>query len=73
MTPVEAVETSVTNSLSQDYNNLDDLPIPNMYRFSQIQTITLFMSIISIIYNIVATTQAAQMSNQHHNSLIGTL
>ena len=26
MTAAEAVETSVTNSLSQDYTNMDDLP-----------------------------------------------
>ena len=28
MTAAEAVKTSVTNSLSQDYTNLDDLPSP---------------------------------------------
>ena len=28
MTAAEAVETSVTNSLSQDYTNLNDLPSP---------------------------------------------
>ena len=28
MTAAEAIETSITNSLSQDYTNLDDLPPP---------------------------------------------
>ena len=41
MTAAQAVETSVTNSLSQDYSNLDDLllTITNMYRFSRVQII----------------------------------
>ena len=41
MTAAKAVESSVTftNSLSEDYTNLDESTSTNMSRFSQVQTI----------------------------------
>ena len=51
MTAAEAVETSVTNGLSLDYSNLDDLQIINMYQSSRAQIIYFSVSTITYKYS----------------------
>ena len=51
MTAAEAVETSVTNDLSLDYCNLDDLQIINMYQSFRAQIIYFSASSITHKYS----------------------
>ena len=48
MTAAEAVETSVTNSLSQDYANLDDRPSPTCTDTPGFKPFTLLLLLLSL-------------------------
>ena len=64
MTTDESVKTSVTNGLSQDYTNLDNLPSPTCTVSPGIKPFTFLLSIewevaLSLLYNNIINTLAA--------------
>ena len=62
MTATELIEMSVTNTLSQDYTNLDDLPSPTCTEFD-LASVKIFLSVLVVLLLILINFNPERMSN----------